>query len=251
MITVDFNKIYNDNNIALGNHMFQYTICRIVAEINNYNFFIPYPGYLKKFFPNLDLGIDDGQIVNNYIDDMMSQKFNSDIFNLPDFTNLSGYFQSEKYFKNYEKKIFEWFEMTNLPKLDENVCLIHLRGGDNRTEAISLQLKWLLPVEYYQRAIDKISTYNNKLTFKVVTDDPELSIEYFPNYEIVSKNVVDDFKLLRSCRYSIISPSTFSWWARWLSDGTTIAPNNWLNYNNPEKGFYPIDIQSKKFIYID
>jgi hypothetical protein len=141
--------------------------------------------------------------------------------------------------------------MNDLPKLDNDICLIHLRGGDNRTEQISLQLKWLLPKEYYEKAIDKILTYNNNLIFKVVTDDPELSNQYFPNFEIISKNVVDDFKLLRSCKYSIISPSTFSWWARWLSEGITIAPNNWLNYNNPNKGFYPVDIKSKKFIYID
>lgn len=251
MITVDLNKIHNDNNIALGNHLFQYVICRLVAEKNNYNFFIPYSGYLKDFFPNLELGVKDGEIINTFFEDTGHQQFNPEIFNLPNFTNLSGYFQTEKYFENYEYNVFEWFNMGDLPKLDENLCLIHLRGGDNRTGPIAIQLGWLLPKEYYEKAMAKIIEYNKDVIFKVITDDVELSKIYFPNLEIMSKNTIEDFKLLRSCKYSIISPSTFSWWARWLSNGITIAPNNWLNYNNPAKGFYPVDIKSKKFKYVD
>ena len=100
-------------------------------------------------------------------------------------------------------------------------------------------------------AMSEMEKYNEKIVFKIVTDDIELSKSYFPNLEIISEDVITDFKLLRSCKYSIISPSTFSWWARWLSSGITIAPNNWLNYNNPDKGFYPVDIKSNKFIYIN
>ena len=35
-----------------------------------------------------------------------------------------------------------------------------------------------------------------------------------------------------------------------LEKEKVIAPNNWLNYNKPELGFYPIDIKTDGFIYI-
>ena len=35
MITINFNQVHVENDIALGNHLFQYAICRIVALKNN------------------------------------------------------------------------------------------------------------------------------------------------------------------------------------------------------------------------
>jgi hypothetical protein len=60
-----------------------------------------------------------------------------------------------------------------------------------------------------------------------------------------------DFKLMYYSKYSIISSSSLAWWSNWLSDKEiTIAPNNWLNYNKPGDGFYPVDIMVDKFTYI-
>jgi hypothetical protein len=60
-----------------------------------------------------------------------------------------------------------------------------------------------------------------------------------------------DFKLMYNSKYCILSNSTFSWWSSWLTEKEiSIAPNNWLNYNNPELGFHPIDIKTDKFLYV-
>lgn len=250
MISISFNTVFEETNVALGNHLFQYCICRIIATKNNYNFFIPYTGKLPSFFPNLNFGVEDGQIKNNFIEDMNNQTFNKSLFEIDDFTHLNGFFQSEKYFEGYESEIKKWFDIEPISSIDDNLCIIQIRGGDNRISPIAQQLKWVLPKNYYLDGIKKIKELNQSAIFKIITDDPELSSLYFPDIEIITNNTIDDFKILISAKYSIISASTFAWWGRWLSDNFTVAPNNWLNYNNPHLGYYPQDIKSKKFTYI-
>jgi hypothetical protein len=57
----------------MGNQMYQYALCRLIAEKNSFNFFIPPTGgasceghHLSKFFPNIELGVIDGGVNNKY-----------------------------------------------------------------------------------------------------------------------------------------------------------------------------------------
>lgn len=253
MITVGFNKVFVQTNIALGNHMFQYAICRITAMKNGYKFYIPYVGNLDKCFPGIDLGQSDGDIRYSYTDSN-SQVFNPDVFKVRDFTNLNGYYQTEKYLEGYESDVKSWFKI----EIDEKTksylekypidkyCYMHIRGGDNKFG----NNNWLIPKEYYLRSMEEINKKNN-LSFVIITDDLELSNQYFPEIEAISDSVMVDFKLLYYSKYCIISASSFSWWSSWLSDKIiTIAPNRWLNYNKPKEDFYPIDVRTDKFIWI-
>lgn len=263
MITVNFNKVFVENNVALGNHMFQYAIARLVAHKNGFNFHIPDGKYISKCFPKIDLGLSDGNTIYQLIEDTMVQSYNPEIFTVPDFTFLSGYFQTEKYYDGYEDIVKSWFEVEMdtttekiLNKYDvDNYCYIHIRGGDNKFG----NNNWLIPKEYYIDAMIKIKELKNDISFVIVTDDPDLSKQYFPEIDVIEYDnssdditkLISDFKSLYYSKYSIISASTLSWWAAWLSDKIiTVAPNNWLNYNKPGSGFYPSDIKSKKFIYV-
>ena len=159
MITVGFNKIFVQSNIALGNHMFQYAICRIVAAKNGYKFHIPYVGNLDKCFPDIDLGEIDGEVKYQYTDGD-SQLYNPSVFNVKDFTNLNGYYQTEKYFIGFESNIKSWFGI----KMDDRTkyyldrypvneyCYMHIRGGDNKFG----NNNWLMPKEYFTEAMSKI-----------------------------------------------------------------------------------------------
>jgi hypothetical protein len=259
MITVYFNQVLDVhlkmNNIALGNHMFQYALCRLVAEKNGYNFFIPYSGYLKECFPSIDLGIKDGDIKYKF-DDHPEQIYNPNVFSIPDFTHLNGYFQTEKYFAGNEETIKSWFmvEMDDITKsvLEkypvDKYCYVHVRGGDNKFG----ENNWLIPKEYYLKSFEKIKETNKDISFLIITDDVEFSKTYFPNIEVISNSIMVDFKCLYFSKYTIISASTFSWWAAWLTDKKIVlAPNKWLNYNKPENDwFFPKDVKSSKFIYL-
>lgn len=259
MITVYFNKILdvhlNMNNIALGNHMFQYALCRLVAEKRGYNFYIPYSGYLKECFPSIDLGIQDG-VIRYHFNENPEQVFDNEVFNVSDFTHLNGYFQTEKYFQGYEELVKSWFQvdMDDVTKsvLDDypidKYCYVHIRGGDNKFG----ENNWLIPKEYYLKSFEKIKENNKNISFVIITDDVVFSKKMFPEIDVISNNIMSDFKCLFFSKYTIISASTFSWWAAWLTDKEMIiAPNKWLNHNKPENNsFFPIDIKTSKFIYL-
>lgn len=254
MISVGFNKVFDKSNVALGNHLFQYAICRTVAERNGFNFFIPEQGYLNEVFDGIDFGHQDGGI-QNYFQDSDSQVFNPSIFEVSDFTHLTGFFQSEKYFNENQDQVKSWFRInideqtqTVLNQFDpESFCYIHVRGGDN----VGKSHNWLAPKTYYEKSMDRIKNDFGISKFCIITDDVNLSSSWFPEIPIASKSLAVDFKLLYFSKFCIISNSTFSWWAAWLSNKQiVIAPDYWLNHNQPEFGFFPVDIKSQKFIYI-
>jgi hypothetical protein len=250
----------------LGNHMFQYAICRIIADRNNFNFKIaaigednpPYAEdtnhHIFTYFPELERGIVDGSIKHIYHEDW-SQSYNPSIFNIPDYTKLYGYFQTEKYFVGFEDSIKNWFKVnkdqTTLELLKkypiDEYCYVHFRCyvfGEGQTH---------ISLKFYLDAYEKIKQVNTNIKLLIITEDINFTKNIFKDIdcEIISNDMMIDYKLLYFSKYCIISPSTFSWWAAWLTDKEiTIAPQFWINYDSPEKGWYPSEIKTKKFTYV-
>lgn len=247
--------IYLDGR--LGNQMFQYSVCRIIAEKNNYNFFIPNGTIPDNDNPHVwlgeslfecSLGKTDNSISNSFKDNR-EIRYDDSVYKVRDNTTIFGFFQSEKYFQGYEDKVRGWFKLKfyETPSYDINkYCFIHFRGGDYKTIP-----QYLLPIDYYETAKKRMLEMNKDLKFVIVTDDISFAQQYFPNDIIISNNKEIDFSLLYNAKYLIISNSSFSWWAGWLNENNNvIAPNNWFNYNTPEKGFGSPDIKTGKFIYV-
>lgn len=242
----------------LGNHLFQYVICRIVAEKNGYEYSIPdgvpfgdksiSGGWLGKKLFSCSMG---GEYKNQ--PNVFKEKDNSftmGVFNVVDNTHIDGWWQSEKYFYGWEEKIKEWYKMDDID-IDDNICVIHLRAQDGY-----LVGNHLLPVDYFISSKEKVKEMNGNVEFLIVTDNIEMGNKYFPDDRVVSNDMKTDFGLIKSAKYKIISNSSFSWWAAWLGltdSELVIAPDRWMNYNyNRDNGntFYPLDIKTKKFIYL-
>lgn len=225
----------------LGNQMFQYAMLYSYCKRNNYELSFKREWAGKDLFKNLNYGLPYIQ-QNRFFEDRIHE-YNPNFFNNTDNIELIGFFQSEKYFENYRNDLQNFFHTEKIIT-DDNCCYIHLRGGDYR------QISWALSKEWYYNAISYVKENYNIHNFKIITDDNQFAKEYFPEYENISKDMNHDYLILNSCKYSIISCSTFSWWACWLNDDNiTIAPNYWTN-NNKSNIFNPKDIKSKKFIYI-
>jgi hypothetical protein len=248
-------------NGRMGNQMFQYAVCRMIAYKNGYNFYISENGepstegiHIKNIFKDLDLGLFDGDILYSHSENHTIQKFDPNIFNLNDYTILWGFYQSPNYFYGYEDLVRSWFNIdlnekskevfNNYPV--EDYCYVHLRGTDYKNHS-----HWFLDSDYYFKAFEKVKESNPNISFLIITDDIDESKKLFPNIDCISNDMVTDFITLLNSEHIIISNSTFSWWASWLKNKKTIiAPNNWLNYNKPELGFYPVDIKTNNFNYI-
>lgn len=241
------------------NNFFQYALLRIIAEKNGYGFYIPEEAKqrLLRFFPNLDMGVDYFEEKYSYYE-KHEQPFDPSIFNAKDGTYIHGFFQTDKYFEGFEDKVKEWFKIEPLV-IEENTCYIHLRGTD-------YYKGWpYLPVQYYAGAMHEMFKFEPRIKFKVVTDDRKAAKEYFPEFEVISGNDVFDFTLMMSADHLIIANSSYSWWAAYLNENAKIimAPKRWFNYNKnyadaglgkgPEHSeeWYPIDIENKKFTWIE
>jgi hypothetical protein len=212
-----------------GNQIFQIAATIGAAEKHGYSYGFPEWSY-QKYFKN---PLPKGGIwpEGNYYE----PNFHYNEINILDNTNLSGFFQSEKYFKHCQEKIRHYFEFEQdlVEKikdrfsyiLKEEICAIHVRRGDYVTNPNHLAL----PYEYYIRAIKHIP---NGVKLLVFTDDiPYCNKIFSDGFHIIENNSdIEDFILMSLCNHFIIANSSFSWWAAWLSKGSgkRIAPHKWF-----------------------
>ncbi|WP_421535362.1 alpha-1,2-fucosyltransferase [Pseudomonas marginalis] len=167
---------------------------------------------------------------------------------LSDNTYLSGYWQSERYFKIIESIIRKDFSF-KLPMDNENSRTANLISN---TEAVSLHIRRgdyvnnsaysACSLDYYQAAISHFTHMNKPPTFFIFSDDinwvkEHLKIEH-PHCYVDHNNGAasyNDMRLMSLCKHNIIANSSFSWWGAWLNannDKIVITPKSWFNTNN-------------------
>lgn len=151
-----------------------------------------------------------------------------EFWNLPDGTELHGYFQSEKYFAPYAEDIRREFALYNVGRYNGWVS-VHVRRGDY------LSFPDHHPpctVDYYREAMSRFPGAR----FMVFSDDPGwclLNLKSLGNVEIVTGNPpIVDMHMMAQCREGhVIANSSFSWWGAWLDpnpDKKVIAPARWF-----------------------
>lgn len=141
----------------------------------------------------------------------------------------NGYFQSEKYFKEYRSELLYIFDLPY--KLVEK-CSIHARFGDY----LKIEGKHILIDEpYLMKAMALIKERTGLSVFKVFSDD----IKYFKDnfghiYDFEYSTNTDemtDMIEISNCHSNINSSSTFSWWGAWLNqnpDKVVITQTEWF-----------------------
>lgn len=150
---------------------------------------------------------------------------------------LDGFFQSEKYFINYEKEIRELFKPTK-----EIVNIINTKYGELlKGETISLHVRRgdyvnntnnhpPCSLDYYNEAIN---TIGNGLVL-VFSDDIEWCKNTFKgNRFVFIENEKDyiELYLMSMCKNNVISNSSFSWWGAWLNNNLNkkvVGPKRWF-----------------------
>lgn len=155
---------------------------------------------------------------------------------VPDWTNLNGHMQSERYFAHCSDLIRYYFEFANKTQPMRNTVAVHFRGGDYGDD----YHPHCTP-DYYRKALDLIGT--NK-TILVFSDSPDLALSVIGRGEAIRGNhSMVDLELMSQCDHHIIANSTFSWWGAWLANSKqVIAPKRWFGPNASQlttKDMYP------------
>lgn len=234
---ITFSKIGNYGR--LGNQLFQIATTLALAEENNDE-----AKFLKweyaKFFKN---PIDQSL---NHSEKIQLHKYTEPAFHytkIPYRENLDlhGYFQSEKYFKDYSDLIKHHFTFIDglipkkLVKQASECCSIHIRRGDY----VNLAAYHPFPgKEYYIKAMELIK--NDVSKFMVFSDDIPWCKALFGNNPniiyIENQTNVQDMYLMSQCKHNIIANSSFSWWGAYLNNNNNnkqvIAPLNWFGPAN-------------------
>lgn len=136
--------------------------------------------------------------------------------------NLSGHFQSLRYFEHCLDEVRWLFTMKDEPPLNDYIA-IHVRLGDY-DDAYHPRLD----MRYYGPAMQLFP--NTK--FLVFSDDLNSARQMFGNsVEYANGNYIDDFKLMKKCTSFIIGNSSYSAMAAMLGeakDKRVVAPRPWF-----------------------
>lgn len=258
---------------GLGNQMFQFAAGYSLAKRRNKELNLDLSWFNRRHLHN---GFELDDVFNIYSKvDFLNRPFSFKKFNLkeffikidrtyktfdephfqytpkidiiPEHCFLRGYWQSEKYFKDFASEIKRIYTF-NRPLDEENSKIaqdiinnksvsLHIRRGDfllkrNHKHQVDL-------TKYYSDAVKSVLKNYTSPKFYIFTDDFDwVSKNNFieTNYVFVKinqeKNSFLDMQLMSLCDVNIIANSSFSWWSAWLnnkSDKTIFAPKHWFN----------------------
>jgi len=231
---------------GLGNQMFQISAGYALAQRNQDSYqvciprhFLPRQGthissYQDNMFRHVNfIGPIDSPQENYTYESLRYQEipYSSDL-------SIEGYFQSEKYFKEYINEVRQLFA----PKEEWVLALrekynfsrqslsIHVRRGDYLDECGS-RVHQSYDADFYKRCMDLIGDFDRVY---LASDDHAWCEEKFNFLDYTPLQEEDDYMdmfALSLCPFNICSPSTFSWWSSYLNQSENkkiVMPKNWF-----------------------
>jgi hypothetical protein len=245
----------------LGNQMFQVAATYGYARLHGFNPLFPewkcrisnsdYTNIFKVKLPQLT-GTDSHQYEIIYNDLKYIQLGAVTDGNI----DLSGYFQSEKYFEHCKEEIKEIFqpnheikeyleykyrEIISLP----NRVALHIRSG--KRTANDYNVHAYTTTEFIEKAQ---THFPDDSIYVVFADNMEIAKQLVPKdkkytfIESTSKNYEDLFLMAYFDKY-IISPSTFGWWGAYLSkyeNPQVVIMKDWFAVDNVKNHLNDNDI---------
>ena len=143
-----------------------------------------------------------------------------------------GTFECPKYFDSIKDTLIKEFTPKKVPlksnrelykaiKESESVC-ITIRRGDYVTDKAVAQSLYICTPKYFEVALKEMKRLVPNARLFVFSDDIKWCKENmkFPDdtmFESGSDPVWEKLRLMYSCKHFILSNSTFSWWAEYLS----------------------------------
>jgi len=195
----------------------------------------------------------------NFILENYSYPYNS----LPNYNNMFfyGYWQNYNFFYKNLGFIKKKLKIKNLEfynnLLDKfydtysDIVCLHIRLGDYKNTK-NLKVYSEIPMEYYLNSINLFEKKLLKPLFILFSDQIEkieknfLKKNVIPSTRLPNHTNNDDFKIMALCDSYILTNSTFSLWAAYLSNSKNkffTKPNSWFKDKTMEAAnqYYPND----------
>jgi hypothetical protein len=206
MINVKYNGTF-------GNNMWQYAVARIIAEERNLQLNVPPIEGLPNTYEHVNGRNDYNSsiLLTGHTIDFNSLD-NKSIF-------MDGYFQRYEYIKGHKEKIKKWFQTSIDPiEVNSNDLVLTIRRGWN-----GYPVHLCPPASFYLDVLDHID-YDKIILCTDTFEDPYFNFLDSLDVPVIKAQYsgLDQYVLIKSANKILISPSTFSWWASYLSDATEI-----------------------------
>lgn len=120
----------------------------------------------------------------------------------------------------------------------ETVCISIRRGDYITNETVNRRMN-ICSRDYFKEAVSLLNSKINNPVYIVFSDDVSWcrkNIDFIRDnecyFETGNDPVWEKLRLMYSCKHFIISNSTFSWWAQYLSQNPekiVVSPNRWTS----------------------
>ncbi len=203
---------------ALGNQLFQFVLGRILAEHLGFSLqAAAIPGFAATagFCSEGSESVEPDEIHQGQIIDLNAILTNRQ----PRVIRLQGYFQRYEYYRPHKHLIrTQW--LPPLPSIaaapDAGDLVMHVRRKDY------IAYGWASPFSYYQESLDQ----QDFKRLVLVTDDPRDPFflrfrRYRPTF--FKGNALESFAFMTQANKLVISQSSFSWWAAYLSEAESVV----------------------------
>lgn len=157
------------------------------------------------------------------------------VMSIQDSCYLSGVWQSEKYFKEFEATIRKDFAL-KVPLSEKAIQVkrmmetspsvsIHIRRGDQVKDPVLLKKHGNLTQEYYTKALEYIRQKMRGTPLRVFVFSDEIewvknNMDFGTDAVYVSEYQIPDYEelvIMSACTHHIIAKSSYSWWGAWLN----------------------------------
>ena len=202
----------------LGNNLFQYAFGRIIAEELNYTlrYVYTYTGKdtgISKFLPAIEneTHLNPIETYDGHIIDLKAILSNTSKRRIV----LSGYFQRYEYYQPYKERVKSWFHVPD-STIKGNSVICHIRRED-----FNMDVTGIAGTKYYTDILDSNNFDSVYVCGIGITEKTRRSFDkYNPIY--IDKGAVEDLLFIATFPNIIMSNSTYSWWAAFLSKAKKI-----------------------------
>lgn len=202
------------NGGRLGNMLFAIASTLGIAEKTGQKASFPTPWKYAPFF-NITLPVH-GFGTNQYKEQVFH--YDESVYDQRD-VDLSGYYQSYKYFPKDFKLTFNQ-DLTDKwrahPAFSRETIGIHIR----RSDYVGHPMYYQLPITWYLSALLSIKGWQD-MNIVIVSDDMDyvkVHFECLPNAHMIKAGEIDHLCMLSLCDHTIVGNSSFAWWGAYLGE---------------------------------